>query len=49
MAENIDVFDFSLTDEDKTAIATLNIGESQFFSHADPNMIKWLAERKLGL
>ncbi len=49
MAENIDVFDFSLTDEDKTAIATLNIGESQFFSHADPNMIKMLAERKLGL
>ncbi|MFB6469501.1 aldo/keto reductase [Cytobacillus sp. Hz8] len=49
MAENMDVFDFSLTDEDKTAIATLNIGESQFFSHADPNMIKMLAERKLGL
>ncbi|MFU2018909.1 aldo/keto reductase [Peribacillus butanolivorans] len=49
MAENIDVFDFSLTDEDKAAIATLNIGESQFFSHADPNMIKWLAERKLDL
>lgn len=49
MAENMDVFDFSLTDEDKAAIATLNIGESQFFSHADPNMIKWLAERKLSL
>lgn len=49
MAENIDIFDFSLTEEDKTAIATLNIGESQFFSHADPNMIKMLAERKLGL
>lgn len=49
MAENIYVFDFSLTDEDKAAIATLNIGESQFFSHADPNMIKWLAERKLDL
>ncbi|WP_046181402.1 aldo/keto reductase [Domibacillus tundrae] len=49
MAENIDVFDFSLTNEDKAAIVTLNIGESQFFSHADPNMIKWLAERKLDL
>ncbi|PAD37160.1 aldo/keto reductase [Terribacillus saccharophilus] len=49
MAENIDVFDFRLTDEDKAAIATLNIGESQFFSHADPNMIKMLAETKLGL
>jgi 2,5-diketo-D-gluconate reductase A len=49
MAENLNVFDFSLTDEDKSAIATLNIGESQFFSHADPNMIKMLADRKLGL
>lgn len=49
MKENLDVFDFSLTDEDKAAIATLNIGESQFFSHADPTMIKMLAERKLDL
>ena len=47
MSENIDVFDFSLTDEDKAAIATLNIGESQFFSHSDPNMIKMLADTKL--
>ncbi len=49
MAENLDVFDFFLNDEDKVAIATLNIGESQFFSHADPTMIKMFAERKLGL
>ena len=49
MAENMDVFDFSLSDEDKTAIATLNIGESQFFSHSDPNMIKMLADTKLNL
>ena len=47
MSENIDVFDFSLTAEDKAAIATLNIGESQFFSHTDPNMIKMLADAKL--
>jgi len=46
MKENIDVFDFSLTNEDKAAIATLNVGESQFFSHADPNMIKMLARTK---
>lgn len=49
MKENMDVFDFSLSDEDKTAIATLNIGESQFFSHSDPNMIKMLSETKLNL
>ncbi len=49
MAENLDVFDFALTDEDKAQIATLNEGESQFFSHSDPNMIKWMAERKIGV
>ena len=49
MAENLDVFDFSLTDEDKAAIATLNEGESQFFSHADPAMIKWMASRIMNI
>ncbi|MGC6770272.1 aldo/keto reductase [Enterococcus sp. LJL51] len=49
MAENLDVFDFSLTDEDKQAIAALDAGESQFFSHADPAMIKWMASRKLDI
>lgn len=49
MAENINVFDFSLSDEDKAAIATLNLGESQFFSHADPDMIKMLSANKLNL
>lgn len=47
MAENLAIFDFSLSDEDKTEIAALNQGESQFFSHADPNMIRWMAERKM--
>ncbi|WP_321383884.1 aldo/keto reductase [uncultured Enterococcus sp.] len=47
MAENLAIFDFSLTTEDKNAIASLNQGESQFFSHADPAMIRWMAERKM--
>lgn len=49
MAENLAVFDFTLSEEDKTAIATLNEGESQFFSHADPEMIKWMASRKMNV
>ena len=49
MAENIDVFDFELTEEDKKEIATLNEGESQFFSHADPEMIRWMASQKIGI
>jgi len=49
MAENLAVFDFELTEEDKAAIATLNKDESQFFSHADPEMIKWMAGRKMNV
>lgn len=43
MAQNIDVFDFKLTDEDKSKIATLEQSNSQFFSHVDPEMIKFLS------
>ncbi|OJG98878.1 organophosphate reductase [Enterococcus termitis] len=49
VAQNIDVFDFSLTAEDKEQISKLNVGESQFFSHSDPQMIKWMASRKIDI
>lgn len=49
MQENLAVFDFQLTEEDKKQIETLNQGASQFFSHADPAMIKWMAERKMNV
>lgn len=49
MKENLAIFDFELTEADKNDIATLNEGESQFFSHADPEMICWMASRKLGV
>ncbi|MGY3835075.1 aldo/keto reductase [Listeria ivanovii subsp. ivanovii] len=49
MKENLAIFDFELTEYDKVAIATLNEGESQFFSHADPDMIRWMASRKLNV
>jgi diketogulonate reductase-like aldo/keto reductase len=47
MEENINVFDFELSDEDMTAIGTLDTGLSSFFDHRDPAMVKWLGERKL--
>ncbi|MEI5994286.1 aldo/keto reductase [Candidatus Enterococcus mansonii] len=49
MAENLAVFDFELSEEEKATIATLDEGESQFFSHRDPAMIKWMASRKLNV
>lgn len=35
MRENIDIFDFALSDEDMAAIATLDTGRSLFFDHHD--------------
>ena len=35
MRQNIDIFDFSLSDEDMAVIATLDTGRSLFFDHHD--------------
>lgn len=43
MMQNIDVFDFELSDEDMELIATMNDKNSQFFSHRDPKMVEWFA------
>ena len=40
MAENFDVFDFKLSDEDMKKMASLNMNESQFFDHRDPVAIE---------
>ena len=47
MIENISVFDFELSTEDMAAITTLDTKTSRFFDHRDPQMVKWLGERKL--
>ena len=49
MKENLDVFDFSLDAEDKEKIKSLDQEISQFFDHKDPEIIKNMATRKLGL
>ncbi len=45
--ENFQVFDFELTPQDMAAIAALDTGRSLFFDHRDPEVVKWLASRKL--
>lgn len=47
MAENLDVFDFELTDDEMAAIAGLEVGTSQFFDHRDPERVRWLSTRTL--
>lgn len=42
MIENFNVFDFCLTEREMTVIAALDNEKSLFFSHYDPEMVKWL-------
>lgn len=44
MAQNLDVFDFTLTDEDMQDIAALNTKTSSFFSHQDPAIVEWFVK-----
>ncbi|GAK30798.1 aldo/keto reductase [Weissella oryzae SG25] len=45
MLQNLDVLDFELTKEEMEEIKSLDTNTSQFFSHEDPEMIKWMAHR----
>ena len=47
MIENLAVFDFVLDEDEMTRIAALDTGQSAFFSHRDPAIVKWMAERRL--
>lgn len=42
MVQNMDVFDFTLSDEDMNVIAGLDKAESLFFSHYDPETVTFL-------
>jgi len=44
MAENFNIFDFTLSAEDMEAIKALDTKTSSFFDHRDPAMVKWLGE-----
>jgi len=47
MAQNLDIFDFVLTEEQLSQIATLDTGASLFFDHRDPAMVSWLGNRRI--
>jgi 2,5-diketo-D-gluconate reductase A len=46
MEQNLDVFDFTLTDAEMAKIATMDTGVSLFFDHRAPAMASWLNSRR---
>lgn len=44
MEENLDVFDFELTQAEMEKIAGLDQKQSAFFSHTDPAMVEWFVK-----
>lgn len=49
MAENFNIFDFEIDATDMEIIKTLDTKTSLFFDHRNPEMIKWMAARKLDI
>lgn len=47
MEQNMDIWDFDLTDEDKKEIAALDIGHSEIVNHFDPVFVRMLHSRKI--
>lgn len=49
MIENINVLDFELSTKEMNQITAMDTATSAFFSHRDPAMVQWLANRKLNV
>lgn len=47
MAENLDIFDFELSDEQMASIASLDTGASVFFDHRDAGMAEMLGTHEV--
>ncbi|MNI34949.1 Glyoxal reductase [compost metagenome] len=47
--ENFNIFNFELSQEDMESMTTLDTKQSLFFSHRDPEMVKWIGNRKLDI
>jgi len=49
MSENLNIFDFNLSTEDIEQIKNLDTKQSLFFDHRNPEIIKWMGNRKLDI
>ncbi|MGX1830125.1 aldo/keto reductase [Paenibacillus taichungensis] len=49
IVENFNIFDFELSQDEMESITALDTKQSLFFSHNDPEMVKWIGTRKLDI
>lgn len=47
MKQNLDVWDFALTEEEMQAIAKLDLGHSEIINHFDPKIVKFIVTRNI--
>jgi 2,5-diketo-D-gluconate reductase A len=47
MAQNLDIFGFSLTDDEMARIAAIDTGATLFFDHRDPAMVSAIGNRPI--
>ena len=47
MAQNLDIFDFTLTDQEMAQIAAMDTGRTLFFDHRDPAMVSLIGNRPI--
>ena len=46
MTENLNIFNFELSNQDMIDITAIDTGTSAFFSHRDPAIVEWLTKRR---
>ena len=46
MTENLNIFDFELSNQDMIDITAIDTATSAFFSHRDPAVVEWLTKRR---
>lgn len=47
MKQNLDLWDFELTEDEMTQIAALDLGHSEIINHFDPNIVKFIITRNI--
>ena len=47
MEQNIDIWDFELTEEDMAAVAAKDLGHSEIVNHDDPQFVKFVLGLKI--